>query len=174
MRRFVFFPQMDQMDCGPTCLRMIARHYGRVFSAEYLREKCSITREGVSLSGISELRSFSNGSAMHYGAALTLTNIQVESAGSYTVAEQMPNGYTQIATYLNGQQIDSTSVLVTLGSGNVIGPSCVLQGPVVLGDEHVLLDASVDDSVTRHGDHRLSGRCKGPQCLTGLSRDYVM
>jgi ATP-binding cassette, subfamily B, bacterial len=54
MKRFVFFPQMDQMDCGPTCLRMIARHYGKVFSAEYLREKCSITREGVSLSGISE------------------------------------------------------------------------------------------------------------------------
>ena len=29
----------------------------------------------VSLSGISELRSFSNGSAMHYGAALTLTEV---------------------------------------------------------------------------------------------------
>jgi ATP-binding cassette subfamily B protein len=42
------------MDCGPSCLRMIARHYGKVFSAEYLREKCAITREGVSFGGISE------------------------------------------------------------------------------------------------------------------------
>ena len=48
------------------------------------------------------------------------------TAGSYTVAEQMPNGYTQIAAYLNGQQITSASVLVTLGSGNVIGDQTVL------------------------------------------------
>jgi hypothetical protein len=38
----------------------------------------------------------------------------------------MPIGYKQIAVYLNGQQIDSTSVLVTLGSGNVIGDQTVL------------------------------------------------
>jgi ATP-binding cassette subfamily B protein len=54
MARFPFYQQMDQMDCGPTCLRMIARHHGRVFSAEYLREKCAITREGVSLGGIAD------------------------------------------------------------------------------------------------------------------------
>jgi ATP-binding cassette subfamily B protein len=45
---------MDLMDCGPTCLRMIARHYGKAYDAEFLREKCFITREGVSLAGISE------------------------------------------------------------------------------------------------------------------------
>jgi hypothetical protein len=48
------------------------------------------------------------------------------TAGSYTVAEQMPNGYRQVAVYLNGQQIDGASVLVTLGSGNVIGDQTVL------------------------------------------------
>jgi hypothetical protein len=48
------------------------------------------------------------------------------TAGSYTVAEQMPNEYRQIAVYLNGQQIDSTSVLVSLGSGNVNGDQTVL------------------------------------------------
>lgn len=42
------------MDCGPTCLRMIAKHYGKNYTLEYLREKCSITREGVSLLGISQ------------------------------------------------------------------------------------------------------------------------
>jgi len=42
------------MDCGPTCLRMVAAHYGRVFSLEGLREKSLITREGVSMLGISE------------------------------------------------------------------------------------------------------------------------
>lgn len=42
------------MDCGPTCLRMIAAHYGRRYSLEGLREKSHISREGVSMLGISE------------------------------------------------------------------------------------------------------------------------
>jgi len=51
---FSFYNQHDAMDCGPTCLRMVAAHYGRVFSLEGLREKSLITREGVSMLGISE------------------------------------------------------------------------------------------------------------------------
>ena len=42
------------MDCGPSCLRMIAKFYGRVYSIQNLREKAFITREGVSMLGISE------------------------------------------------------------------------------------------------------------------------
>ncbi len=51
---FPHYFQHDAMDCGPTCLRMVAAHYGRVFSLEGLREKSQITREGVSMLGISE------------------------------------------------------------------------------------------------------------------------
>lgn len=42
------------MDCGPTSLRMIAKHYGRSYSLEYLRTRSYLTRDGVSLLGISE------------------------------------------------------------------------------------------------------------------------
>ena len=42
------------MDCGPTCLRMIARYYGKVYSLQYLRTRSYITRAGVSMLGISE------------------------------------------------------------------------------------------------------------------------
>ncbi|MCG2588212.1 cysteine peptidase family C39 domain-containing protein [Rhodohalobacter sp. WB101] len=42
------------MDCGPTCLRMVAKHYGRRYSMDSLRQKSGINREGVSLLGISE------------------------------------------------------------------------------------------------------------------------
>ena len=42
------------MDCGPTCLRMIAKYYGKSYTLETLRAKSGITREGVSLLGISE------------------------------------------------------------------------------------------------------------------------
>ncbi|KAA2218519.1 peptidase domain-containing ABC transporter [Maribacter flavus] len=51
---FPFFRQLDQMDCGPTCLRMVAKYYGRSFSIDYLRNKSNITKEGVSFGGISE------------------------------------------------------------------------------------------------------------------------
>ena len=51
---FPHYQQHDAMDCGPTCLRMVAAHYGRVFSLEGLREKSLITREGVSMLGLSE------------------------------------------------------------------------------------------------------------------------
>lgn len=48
-----FTPQHDQMDCGPACLVMIARHYGKKVNIQYIREQCFISREGVSLLGIS-------------------------------------------------------------------------------------------------------------------------
>ena len=51
---FPHYLQHDAMDCGPTCLRMITAHYGKTFSLEGLRERSGITREGVSLLGISE------------------------------------------------------------------------------------------------------------------------
>lgn len=51
---FPFFMQLDQMDCGPTCLRMIARHYGKDYSLDSLRSMSNISREGVSLLGISD------------------------------------------------------------------------------------------------------------------------
>ena len=28
MKSFLHYIQHDQMDCGPTCLRMVAAHYG--------------------------------------------------------------------------------------------------------------------------------------------------
>lgn len=54
MGKFPTYRQLDSMDCGPTCLRIIAAHYGRIWSLQTLREKCHISREGVSLLGISD------------------------------------------------------------------------------------------------------------------------
>lgn len=46
---FPFYRQLDHSDCGPTCLRMVAAYFGRPYPARFLREKCSLTRAGVSL-----------------------------------------------------------------------------------------------------------------------------
>ncbi|MDD4576236.1 MAG: peptidase domain-containing ABC transporter [Bacteroidales bacterium] len=51
---FSFYLQPDHMDCGPTCLRMISKHFGKNYSLAYLREKAQATRQGVSLLAISD------------------------------------------------------------------------------------------------------------------------
>ena len=45
--------QLDMMDCGPACLKMIAKYYGKFYSLQYLRDKCGITKEGVSFLDLS-------------------------------------------------------------------------------------------------------------------------
>ncbi|MCI9607308.1 MAG: peptidase domain-containing ABC transporter [Muribaculaceae bacterium] len=54
MSRFPHYRQLDAMDCGPTCLRMIAAYYGKEYSLETLRKRSFITRAGVSMLGISD------------------------------------------------------------------------------------------------------------------------
>lgn len=51
---FPIYKQPDIKDCGPTCLQMIAKYHGRHYSLQTLRDCCHITREGVSLLGISD------------------------------------------------------------------------------------------------------------------------
>ncbi|MBP6978070.1 MAG: peptidase domain-containing ABC transporter [Bacteroidales bacterium] len=54
MPGFPFYKQLDAMDCGPSCLRMIARFHGKTYSLQTLRERSYLTREGVSLLGTSD------------------------------------------------------------------------------------------------------------------------
>ena len=42
------------MDCGPTCLRMVAKYYGRSISLEYLRNKSQYGKAGISMLGLSD------------------------------------------------------------------------------------------------------------------------
>lgn len=52
-RQFPWEFQMDAKDCGPACLKIIAKYYGKYYSLQYLRDLCGITREGVSFLDIS-------------------------------------------------------------------------------------------------------------------------
>jgi len=53
-KKFPFYRQLDYRDCGPTCLRMVAKFHGKSFSREFLRDKASITKQGVTMSGIAD------------------------------------------------------------------------------------------------------------------------
>ena len=51
---FPFYRQLDLMDCGPTCLAMIAKHFGQQVNRNHLRELCAFGKNGVSLLSISK------------------------------------------------------------------------------------------------------------------------
>ena len=53
-KAFPHFKQPDAKDCGPTCLRIIAKHYGKSLSLQQIRNLSETTREGSSLMGLSE------------------------------------------------------------------------------------------------------------------------
>lgn len=54
MKVFQFYKQLNSMDCGPTCLRMIAKSYGRHYKADTLRQMAGFGKDGVSMLGISD------------------------------------------------------------------------------------------------------------------------
>ena len=51
---FPFYKQPDSKDCGPTCLKIIAKHYGKLINTQELRALSETTREGSSLMGLSD------------------------------------------------------------------------------------------------------------------------
>lgn len=53
LKKFPVEYQMDSQDCGPASLKIIAKYFGKYYSLQYLRDKCGITKEGVSLLDIS-------------------------------------------------------------------------------------------------------------------------
>lgn len=55
MSRFPVFKQLDRMDCGTACLRMVAKYYGKNYSNQYLRSKSYHSFKGVSMLGIAEV-----------------------------------------------------------------------------------------------------------------------
>lgn len=54
MKKFPFYKQPDEKDCGPTCLKIISKHYGKTIPLQQIRNFSETTREGSSLLGLSE------------------------------------------------------------------------------------------------------------------------
>lgn len=52
--KFAIIKQRDAMDCGPSCLAMVAIHYGKHYNVEQLRKECGLGKSGVSLLGVSK------------------------------------------------------------------------------------------------------------------------
>jgi len=52
--KFPYYKQFDSMDCGPTCLQLVAKFYGKTFSLQALRSRAFVTKSGVSMLGIND------------------------------------------------------------------------------------------------------------------------
>lgn len=53
MFKFPHEYQLDSKDCGPACIKIVAKYNGVFYSLQYLRDLCGITREGISLFDLS-------------------------------------------------------------------------------------------------------------------------
>jgi len=47
MPQFYHYQQHDAMDCGPICLRIVAKFYGKNYSIDRLRTQAEYYKEGV-------------------------------------------------------------------------------------------------------------------------------
>lgn len=54
MAGFPHYLQSDEMACGATCLRMIAKFYGKNYAVKELMQASGTTREGINLLGLSQ------------------------------------------------------------------------------------------------------------------------
>ena len=54
MKKPPHYKQSDQKDCGPTCLKIVAKHFGKTIAIQELRKLTETTRAGSSLLGLSE------------------------------------------------------------------------------------------------------------------------
>ncbi len=46
---FPFFCQLDEMDCGPACLKMVAKFHGKTIALDVLKDWSETTQQGTSL-----------------------------------------------------------------------------------------------------------------------------
>ena len=89
---FPLYKQLDAMDCGPTCLRMVAKYYGRSISLEHLRNKSQYGKEGVSMLGLAD----------------AAESIGLKSIGAKLTLEQLINDAPLPANHLLGKYFSNT------------------------------------------------------------------
>lgn len=54
LKKFPHYLQADSKDCGATCLKIVAKHYGKILNIQTLRELSETTREGATMSTLSD------------------------------------------------------------------------------------------------------------------------
>lgn len=151
MKDFPIIKQLDSMDCGPACLRMIAKYYGKSYSAKFLRDHVSISKVGTSMLGLSdaaenigfktlgirlELERFYNEAPLpcivHWGQKHFVVVYKISNKYSLFRYNRKANVKVHIADPATGRKIYSTNEfqkawLSTVRNGKEIGHCLVLE-----------------------------------------------
>lgn len=53
-KNFPHYTQAGAKDCGPTCIKIISKYYGKIFKLSYINSISETTRDGSSLLGLSD------------------------------------------------------------------------------------------------------------------------
>lgn len=115
-RKYPVLLQQNEMDCGPTCLTMLARYYGLNASVNRMRERCNVGAEGTSMLGLIE----------------TLESIGFEAKGIKTTPALLHELTTPFIAHWNGHHY---IVVYELREG-----SAVVADPALGYLDHVPLD----------------------------------
>lgn len=108
-KRFPFYRQPDMMDCGPTCLRMVLRYYGKDYSLQELRELCGTNRLGSSMhdikTGAEKLGVEAAGYRLSYAALLKqqMPCIAYWNQMHYVVVYKITGRYVYVCDPLHGR-----------------------------------------------------------------------
>jgi ATP-binding cassette subfamily B protein len=151
MNDFPIIKQLDSMDCGPACLRMIAKYYGKSYSAKFLSDRISISKGGTSMLGLSdaaenigfktlgirlESEQFYNETPLpcivHWGQNHFVVVYKIDKKNSLLRYNRKVNVKVYIADPANGRKIYSTDEfqkawLSTVRNGKEIGHCLVLE-----------------------------------------------
>lgn len=90
------------MDCGPTCVRMVAKYYGKSVDIETLRQYSAISKEGVSLLGIAEAAEKIGFSSR--GVSLTFDEL-IRDAGLPAIIHWEQNHFVVVTPKVNRRKI---------------------------------------------------------------------
>lgn len=85
MSKFPHYTQPDSKDCGPTCLKIVAKYYGKTIPLQHIRNLSETTRTGSSLLGLSEA---AEKMGLNIGSKAVLKRLVGGSAALYFALEQ--------------------------------------------------------------------------------------
>lgn len=118
--------QLEALECGAACLAMILASHGRWVPLEELREKCGVSRDGVSANNMME-------AALEYGlvpmghrvAAQDLSNIEAPAViwwrrNHFVVLEKAARGKFRINDPANGRRVVDSEEFLECYSGAAI------------------------------------------------------
>lgn len=106
-----YIQQYDEKDCGPTCLSMISRYYGKKVSIPKLRELAGTDKQGTNLYGLV---------IAGESIGLKLTGVKADS-----LSELQKNHLPVIANTINNQGFDHFVIIEKLKNDylNIVDPA---------------------------------------------------